>query len=122
MNVGRSDINSLLNQMRDMKAATMPNRIAQPQEINPSALNGQINKTSDSAPSFSAMFKGAVGAVNETQQTSSALKTAYERGDAGISLSQVMVASQKASVSFDAMIQVRNKVVEAYKDVMNMPM
>ena len=38
------------------------------------------------------------------------------------SLTDVMVAQQKASVSFQATLQVRNKLVEAYKDVMNMPM
>jgi len=37
-------------------------------------------------------------------------------------LAEVMIASQKASVSFQAMLQVRNKLVDAYKDVMNMPM
>ncbi|MGZ5030965.1 MAG: flagellar hook-basal body complex protein FliE, partial [Methylobacter sp.] len=42
-------------------------------------------------------------------------------GDTNVSLAEVMVASQKASVSFQAMLQVRNKLVEAYKDVMNMP-
>ncbi len=46
----------------------------------------------------------------------------FESGDANVSLAEVMVASQKASVSFQAMLQVRNKLVEAYKDVMNMPM
>jgi flagellar hook-basal body complex protein FliE len=49
-------------------------------------------------------------------------RDAFESGDANVSLAEVMVASQKASVSFQAMLQVRNKLVEAYKDVMNMPM
>ncbi len=43
-------------------------------------------------------------------------------GDQDVSLAEVMIASQKASVSFQAMLQVRNKLVDAYKDVMNMPM
>lgn len=121
MNVGRTDINSLLSQMREMKSAAAPSSQIQPQGLE-APLNGRIDKTSESTPSFSTMFKGAVSSVNQTQQTSSALKVAYERGDAGVSLSQVMVASQKATVSFDAMTQVRNKVVEAYQDIMNMPM
>ena len=41
--------------------------------------------------------------------------------DDGIDLAQVMIAAQKSSVSFQAMVEVRNKLVEAYKDVMNMP-
>ena len=72
-------------------------------------------------PDFSSMFTNAINSVNETQQTSAALASAYERGDAGVTLSQVMVASQKATVSFQAVTQVRNKLVEAYQDVMNMP-
>ena len=121
MNVGRTDINSLLSQMREMKAAAAPARELQSPQGLESPLNGSIGKTSESSPSFSSMFQGAIHSVNDTQQASSALKVAYERGDAGVSLSQVMVASQKATVSFDAMTQVRNKVVEAYKEVMNMP-
>ena len=47
---------------------------------------------------------------------------AFETGATNISLADVMVATQKANVSFQAMLQVRNKLVEAYQDVMNMPM
>jgi len=121
VNVGRADINSLLSQMRDMKASSIPTSNIEPQQGIEKALNGRIDKTDNASPSFTSMFKGAINSVNETQQTSSSLKTSYERGDVGVSLTQVMVASQKASVSFDAMTQVRNKVVEAYKEVMNMP-
>jgi len=52
---------------------------------------------------------------------SSAMAKAYEQGDPSVSLTQVMIQSQKASVSFEALSQVRNKVVKAYEDIMNMP-
>ena len=55
------------------------------------------------------------------QQTASTMRTALERGEEGVDLTQVMVAMQKSSLSFQAMVEVRNKLVEAYKDVMNMP-
>ncbi len=71
---------------------------------------------------FAAMLKQTIGAVNETQQTAGNMTKAFETGDTNVSLAEVMVASQKASVSFQAVVQVRNKLVEAYKDVMNMPM
>jgi len=48
------------------------------------------------------------------------LSRSFEQGDPGVSLTQVMVASQKASVSFQAMTQVRNKLIDAYQEVMNM--
>ena len=59
--------------------------------------------------------------MNEAQQSSGELKRAFELGESNVDLAQVMIASQKANVSFQAMVQVRNKLVEAYKDVMNMP-
>jgi len=68
------------------------------------------------------MLKQTIGAVNDTQQTAGKMTEAFEAGDTNVSLAEVMVASQKASVSFQAMLQVRNKLVEAYQDVMNMPM
>ncbi len=71
---------------------------------------------------FAAMLKQTIGTVNDTQQTAGKMTQAFESGDTNVSLAEVMVASQKASVSFQAMLQVRNKLVEAYKDVMNMPM
>jgi len=71
---------------------------------------------------FAAMLRQTIGAVNDSQQTAGKMAAAFEKGDTDFSLAEVMVASQKASVSFQAMLQVRNKLVEAYKDVMNMPM
>ena len=124
MNVGRPDINNLLSQMREMKAATMqPGQTQDMQRLEGvgNAINGRVEQAGEATPSFSTMFKSAVNSVNEAQQNSSALRTAYEQGDPGVSLAQVMIASQKATVAYDAMTQVRNKVVEAYKDVMNMP-
>lgn len=71
---------------------------------------------------FSAILRQSIDAVNETQQASTELAKAFEMGESDVSLAEVMIASQKASVSFQAMVQVRNKLVEAYQDVMNMPM
>ena len=73
------------------------------------------------ASSFSDMLGQAVNKVNETQQAASQLATAFEMGQGGIDLTEVMIASQKASVSFQAMTQVRNKLVQAYQDIMQMP-
>ena len=69
---------------------------------------------------FSKVIKSAVDQVNETQQTSGKLKTAFEMGDPNVTLADAMIASQKASVAFEATVQVRNKLVRAYEDVMRM--
>jgi len=49
------------------------------------------------------------------------MATAYEQGDPNVDITRVMIASQKASVSFEALTQVRNRVVQAYEDIMKMP-
>jgi flagellar hook-basal body complex protein FliE len=74
------------------------------------------------APAFGDLLHNSINAVNDTQQRAGELTKAFELGEPGIDLAQVMVATQKANVSFQAMVQVRNKLVEAYKDVMNMPL
>jgi flagellar hook-basal body complex protein FliE len=70
---------------------------------------------------FADMLGQAINKVSDTQQASSQLATAFEIGKSGVDLTDVMVASQKASVSFQALTQVRNKLVQAYQDIMQMP-
>lgn len=71
--------------------------------------------------SFAYMLGQAINKVSDTQQASNQLATAFEIGKSGVDLTDVMVASQKASVSFQALTQVRNKLVQAYQDIMQMP-
>ena len=71
-------------------------------------------------PAFGDLFKQGIDAVNNTQQQADALANAWERGDPGVDLARVMIESQKASVSFRAMTEVRNRLVSAYQDIMNM--
>lgn len=78
-----------------------------------------VNETSQG--DFRDLLKRSIDAVNETQQNASELRVAFEQGDDNIDLAQVMIAAQKSSISFQAMVEVRNKLVEAYKDVMSMP-
>jgi flagellar hook-basal body complex protein FliE len=112
MNV-RTDINSVLMQMRDMQVQ------AQGQINKPAELNSGPEKTE--GPGFGEMLTNAVNNVNETQMTAGAQQTAYAQGDPNVDLTQVMISMQKASVSFQAMTQVRNRLVSAYEDVMKMP-
>jgi flagellar hook-basal body complex protein FliE len=100
------EINQVLAQMRVM-AAQAENRTEQ---------NTQLNNTS-----FGELLKQSIDKVNEMQQEAGALRSAFDSGQRDVDLAQVMIAVQKSSLSFDAMVQVRNKLVEAYKDVMNMP-
>ena len=63
---------------------------------------------------------GALEKVNAGQQKASALTEQYERGET-IDIAKVMLARQEASVGFEATLQVRNKLLSAYKDIMSMP-
>lgn len=70
--------------------------------------------------SFVGMLQDALGQVNEMQQTSNSMAQSFERGEDRYSLAEVMIAKQKSSIAFQATVQVRNKLLESYKDVMNM--
>ncbi len=69
---------------------------------------------------FGKTMVDALQAVNAQQSKAGALSSAYERGDTN-DIVQVMVERQKASVGFEATLQVRNKLLTAYRDIMNMP-
>ena len=69
---------------------------------------------------FSDLLKNSVEKVNDTQQQAKKLAAAFEMGDPNVQMSEVMVAMQKSSVSFQAMLEVRNKLVNAYQEIMNM--
>jgi len=102
------EINQVLQQMRDMSAMAG----------NKTSVNPAENV---SGTDFAQLLKDSINHVAKTQKAGSAMATSFEAGDPAVNLSEVMVAVQKASVSFQAMTQVRNNLVSAYKQVMNMP-
>lgn len=87
------------------------------------ALNNQTQASGveGNGPSFSQAMHQALGQVNALNQSSDNLKTRFEMGDSDVSLADVMVASQKSSLAFEAALRVRNKAVQAYQDIMGMP-
>ena len=70
---------------------------------------------------FGDLLKNSLDAVNEAQQTSRDFKVGFETGTGDASLVEVMIASQKADIAFRAVTEVRNKLITAYQDIMNMP-
>ncbi len=97
----------LLMQMRAMSARMegMPAGVGET-----SAANG-----------FSQLLSDAVGQVNDAQKHASALAEGFEKGRDDVDLTAVMVSLQKADISFRAMTEVRNKLLNAYQEIMNMP-
>jgi flagellar hook-basal body complex protein FliE len=84
----------------------------------------KLKNTAEVNPSqtdFSQLLTQALGNVNDLAQETGKLRSALEMGDPNVSLAQVMIASQKSSLAFEATVQVRNKLVESYKEIMSMP-
>ncbi len=100
------NVNQVLNQMRIMAAQASGQ---------PAATNNTTGVD------FSNAMKSAVNHVNDLQQQSGNLQTSFESGDPNVSLAQVMLAGQKSNVAFQATVQIRNKFVDAYRQVMQMP-
>lgn len=70
--------------------------------------------------SFIDTMQQAVANVNDAQSRAGDLAAAYERGET-VDIAKVMLARQEASVGFEATLQVRNKLLTAYRDIMSMP-
>ena len=109
------DVNSLLSQMRQMSAQVRSPEVAFSSTAVPAAT------PAGGASPFGALLKQSIAAVGDSQATAGRMAAAFERGDQGADLARTMVAIQKADLSLNAMTQVRNKLVDAYKDIMNMP-
>ena len=106
-----SALDSILAQLRAAQAATRPDGAVQ--------QTAQAVKTEPG--SFSQVLRNAIDSVNDTQMKSTEMQKAFEFGDPDIDLQDVMVQMAKASISFQTMIQVRNRIISAYQDMMNMP-
>ena len=108
--INSSNIESVLGQIRQYQAQAAEGASAQISDLN--KVSGSNN--------FSDSVKGALQDVNATQQASKALRTAYERGE-DVPLTDVVMSIQKSSLAFEATLQIRNKVLKAYEEIMNMP-
>jgi flagellar hook-basal body complex protein FliE len=80
-----------------------------------STKTGQVEQ-----PSFFNAVQSAIDRVNDTDRKADAMADAYERGEE-VPLTDVVLAMQKSSLAFEATLQVRNKVMKAYEEIMNMP-
>lgn len=100
------DINQVLAQMRAISASA--------------SSSPRVETKENSGEEFSALLRQSIDKVNDTQQQAGQLAEAFEAGKDSVDLPEVMIALQKASISFQAMTQVRNKLLSAYQEIMNM--
>lgn len=86
------------------------------------ASTGVAPKAAENEPAqFGGLLKNALDEVNALQSRSAELATRFELGDPSVDLPQVMVSMEKAGVAFEATKQVRNRLIAAYQEIMNMP-
>lgn len=111
--------------LADMQSMLADMRAQQGISQIPTAANA-VTATSDvvgntSRADFGAMLKSAIDNVNHLQMDARELQNRIEMGDPNVSLAEGMIAAQKSSIAFEAAVQVRNKFVEAYEKIMQMP-
>jgi len=109
--ISKSNIDQVLSKIRDISSQTKAlsdNKITEP------------DKTSG-FDSIISNVKNSLGKISETQNESQNIKNAYIHGDPNVSLSQVLVSSAQSKVAFEGLIAVRKHLIEAYKEIMNMP-
>ncbi len=113
----RPDITQVLNEMRALKSRA--------QGFEPATAAGDVSNISPLNESrgaeFQQLLSNAVNQVNSVQKESGRLAESFQLGDPNVTLSQVVVASEKSGIAFEAMSEVRNKLINAYEDIMNMP-
>lgn len=106
----RADISELLEKIRDVSSK--------------SSAFGHQNIQGAASTNFGDVMntvKDGIGTVSQLQKTTETLKNAYLSGDKSISMTQVVLASEKSKLAFEGLVVVRNKIMEAYKEIMNMP-
>ncbi len=106
--MSQMEIDRVLAQIRELSSQMRP--AATPAQAPP---GGGISE-------FANLLRNGVEQVNQQQQRAGALADAFERGTPGVELPQVMLELQKASVSFRALNEVRNRLISAYQDIMNL--
>lgn len=107
--IDTTQIQSMMQKLKTMAAQTEP----------PSSRTAAPEETAQHLD-FGNVLKASLDKVNETQQAAAQLGERYAKGDDSVSLSEVMIAGQKANIALQTTIQVRSRLVSAYNDIMNM--
>lgn len=92
------------------------------QELNAATAKaaGKQAVSAEAVPEFGEMLKAALDQVHDAQAEATRLQAEFDQGAPDVNLHEVMVSLQKASLSFQSMVQVRNRLVSAYQEIMNM--
>lgn len=124
--MSQMEIDRVVSQIRALRA-----QVSGPvaQAVRPTGLGGAVAGPGgvgapageSSSISFASVLRSGLERVNAAQEQAGASQRAFERGDPGVDLPQVMIDMQKASIAFRGAVEVRNRMIAAYQDIMNMP-
>ena len=115
-----SNIQSMLQTLRSYQSQAAGGMDGDGNKVG-GGLNGLNGSQAPQGPSgFGDLVRQTVDKVNANQMHASKIASSYERGE-GVPLTDVVLSMQKSSLSFEATLQVRNKVLKAYEDILNMP-
>jgi len=107
-----------------MSSPAIQSALQQMQSLASQASQSPINNAQITATvgqgSFGSELQASIQRINQLQKSAASQAMAFQEGDSDLSLNQVMADMQKSSVAFQMGTQVRNRLVTAYKDVMNM--
>lgn len=111
----RSDITDMLSKMREISNKSKvftdhANNVAKPTNVSPAS---SFKETLSAA-------KDVFAHVNNLQAETEQVKNAFISGDKSVSMSQVVIAAQKSKLAFEGLVTVRNKILESYKEIMNL--
>ena len=107
------DTNTLLVKLRTM---------ALDAGIPPSEATASERRVPADSVDFSSILENSLQAVNSRSEDAKELRESFEAVSPNVELADVMIAAQKARISFEALTQVRNKMVSAYQEIMRMPL
>lgn len=108
--ITRVEISETLSRIRELSGKARMTGGASIENVNPSRFNQVMN-----------VAKGSLSEINNSQLQTEALKQSYMMGDPNVSISQVMMSTMKSRLAFEGLLVVRNKLLDAYKEIMNMP-
>ena len=117
MSIGMIDTGRIEAMVAQLKAAAARTSPASANPISDSPLQ---TKQAAGAADFQSALKSSLDQVNQVQLQSQQLAERFAVGDSTVSLSDAMISIQKSSIALQQTVQVRNKLVSAYQEIMNM--
>ncbi len=114
------NVQQVVAQMRALEAQAKTQITPPDAGIEKITANGlSINETQKT--DFSDVLANSVNALNDNLMNAGSMADTFQKGESNITMAELMINMEKASVSFQAMTSVRNKLLTAYQEIMNMP-